>query len=355
MGTDSQASLIALFGATGTGKTTFVNDASGGDLQVGHNSHACTKDVEKSPIFQVDGRNIVLFDTPGFDDTHLSDTEILKRISGFLAASYQEGHKITGIIYMHRITDIRVGGISRRTFNVFRKLCGKDSLSNVLLVTNMWSDPPTSEQIDRETELRTHVDFFQPAIEQGATMVRRAHKNKRSAHDIIRLLLQKDPVAMRVQQELVDEGKSLSDTGAGREVEHELAVAAEKHKADMEKLKNQMEDELREREERTRKELEQRQQEERAAEERRKAELEALSRKREEEQARLQKEAEQARAEKAAMEARQEAIRRELEETRRRQEEEAERQRREMEARIHHLQHQVHHHHHHHGGGCIIS
>ncbi|KAG8696711.1 hypothetical protein FRC11_000543, partial [Ceratobasidium sp. 423] len=326
MGADNKAALIAIFGATGTGKTTFVNDASSGHLRVGHNSHACTKDVEQSPVFQVDGRNVVLFDTPGFDDTHLSDTEILKRIGGFLATSYQEGSKLTGIIYMHRITDIRVGGISRRTFNVFRKLCGKDSLSNVLLVTNMWSDPPTSQQTDRETELRTHVDFFQPVIEQGATMVRRAHKGKQSAHDIIRMLLQKDPIALQVQQELVDQGKALSDTGAGREVERELIAAAEKHKAEKTVMKTEMGEALRDRDERAKKELAQRQQEAKAAEEKRQAELEALRRQHEEEQARQQRQAEQARAEKMAMEARQEALRRELEETRRRQEEEAERQ-----------------------------
>ncbi|KDN37547.1 hypothetical protein RSAG8_10064, partial [Rhizoctonia solani AG-8 WAC10335] len=352
MTVDAQISLIAIFGATGTGKTTFVNDASGGDLRVGHHSHACTKDVEQSPIFQVSGRNVVLFDTPGFDDTHLSDTEILKLIGGFLADSYKKGYKLTGIIYMHRITDIRVGGISRRTFNVFRKLCGKDSLSNVLLVTNMWSSPPTSQQIDRETELRTHVDFFQPAIEQGATMVRRAHKDKQSAHDIIRMLLQKDPITMQVQQELVDQGLALSDTGAGREVEHELIMAAEKHKADMAKLKTDMENELRERNERTQRELAQRREEAKAAEAKRQAELAALKKAHDEEQARLQKQAEQARAEQRAMEARQQALRREAEEARRRQAEADERQRREHQDRINALQHQAHHHQ---EGGCIIG
>lgn len=65
----------------------FANDASGGDLLVGHSSHACTKDVEQSPVFTVGGRKVCLFDTPGFDDTYLSDTEVLKRIAGFLAAS----------------------------------------------------------------------------------------------------------------------------------------------------------------------------------------------------------------------------------------------------------------------------
>ncbi|CAE6413266.1 hypothetical protein RSOLAG22IIIB_04101 [Rhizoctonia solani] len=348
---DTQVSLIAIFGATGTGKTTFVNDASGGDLRVGHSSHACTKDVEQSPPFRVDDRNVVLFDTPGFDDTHLSDTEILKRISGFLAASYKEGFKLTGIIYMHRITDIRMGGISRRTFNVFRKLCGQDSLSNVLLVTNMWSDPPTPEQIERETELRTHEDFFQPAIEQGATMVRRTHKDTQSAHDIIRMLLEKDPIAMQVQQELIDEGKALLDTGAGREVEHELIMATEKHVAEMAELKSEMTDALRDRDERTQKELAQFQEEAKAAEAKRQAELAALKKGHDEEQARWQKQAEQAREEQKAMEAHQQALRRDLEETKKRQAEAAEHQRRELQNRINDLEHRVHHQ----GGGCVIS
>ncbi|CAE6474766.1 unnamed protein product [Rhizoctonia solani] len=348
---DHEVALIAIFGATGTGKTTFVNDASGGELRVGHNSHACTKDVEQSPIFQVDDRNVVLFDTPGFDDTHLSDTEILKRISGFLAASYQKGYKLTGIIYMHRISDIRVGGISRRTFNVFRKLCGKDSLSNVLLVTNMWSDPPTTQQIDRENELRTHVDFFQPAIEQGATMVRRAHKDKQSAHTIIRTLLQRDPIAMQVQKELVDQGKALSDTGAGREVEHELIMAAEKHKMEMSELKTEMEKALKDRDERTQMELAQYHQEAKAAEEKRQTELTALRKGYDDEQVRWQKQAEQARTEQKAMEARQQALCEELQATKKRHEAASENQRIELQKRIAELEHRVAHQ----PGGCIIG
>ncbi|KAG8684824.1 hypothetical protein FRC08_013466, partial [Ceratobasidium sp. 394] len=132
-----------IFGATGTGKTTFVNDASGGDLQVGDDLQACTQDVATSNNFQLDGRDICLIDTPGFDDTELSDTEILKRISGFLSTTYENGYRLTGIIYLHRITDGRMGGISRRTFKIFRELCGQKTLGNVLIVTNMWSDPPS--------------------------------------------------------------------------------------------------------------------------------------------------------------------------------------------------------------------
>ena len=37
--------------------------------------------VSYSPEFIVNGRRVVLIDTPGFDDTTISDTDILKMIS----------------------------------------------------------------------------------------------------------------------------------------------------------------------------------------------------------------------------------------------------------------------------------
>jgi predicted GTPase len=37
--------------------------------------------------FELDGRSITLIDTPGFDDTTKSDTDILKMIAGFLQTS----------------------------------------------------------------------------------------------------------------------------------------------------------------------------------------------------------------------------------------------------------------------------
>ncbi|CAE6462528.1 unnamed protein product [Rhizoctonia solani] len=76
---------IAMYGGTGVGKSTFVNDASGTDVMpVGHDLPSCTQQVMASEIFKVDGQNIVLFDTPGFDDTTISDADTLKRIAEFL-------------------------------------------------------------------------------------------------------------------------------------------------------------------------------------------------------------------------------------------------------------------------------
>ncbi|CAE6466049.1 hypothetical protein ACGC1H_006140 [Rhizoctonia solani] len=307
---------IAVFGATATGKTTFVSDA-GGSLPAHQGSKRYTPSVRQSN-FGIDGRSVVLYDMPGFDDTRLSDTEVLGVIGTSLASLYRNGFKLTGIICMHRITDIRIGDTSRRTFNVFQKLCGKESLTNVLIVTNMWSDPPTVEQIARETELRTHPDFFKPAIEQGATIVRRTHKNKRSAHDIIRMLLNKNPVAMKVQKELVDEGKVLSDTAAWQELEHGRTVAAERHKAELEELQAEQEEAKGYSDESGQSELAQYQQGVKAAEERFLRELAVLRKGYDD--ARWQRQAEKIRDELKAMEDCQQAVREQLEAALRQQE-----------------------------------
>lgn len=70
-----------------TYNSQFANLVSGSSMRVGGGLKACTQDVEQSNAFLVDGRLVVVIDCPGFDDTYLSETEILKRLGGFLAAA----------------------------------------------------------------------------------------------------------------------------------------------------------------------------------------------------------------------------------------------------------------------------
>ena len=65
----------------------FINRASGSDLRVGMNLESCTAEVQVTDKFFLDGRAVALIDTPGFDDTSKSDTEILKLIALFLATT----------------------------------------------------------------------------------------------------------------------------------------------------------------------------------------------------------------------------------------------------------------------------
>ncbi|KAG8767628.1 hypothetical protein FRC12_006136 [Ceratobasidium sp. 428] len=234
-----EMSFIAMYGGTGVGKSTFVNDATGrNDMPVGHDLHSCTQTVAASQPFVLDGQNVVLFDTPGFDDTTMSDADTLKRIAEFLETMYRKGMKLKGLVYLHRITDVRMMGASARTFRLLRSLCGTESLSNVVIVTNMWSDPPTEDELMREIQLKN--DFFKSAIENGAQMMRRLEPGKQTAHDILRALIPKQAKTLQLPRELVEEGKTLQETEAGKVVEAELRFKLEKQEKELRELKDEL-------------------------------------------------------------------------------------------------------------------
>lgn len=64
----------------------FINLASGSDLAVGNELRSCTKIVQTARTFQFSGKLVTLIDTPGFDDTAVSEIEILKTVGAFLSA-----------------------------------------------------------------------------------------------------------------------------------------------------------------------------------------------------------------------------------------------------------------------------
>ncbi|OCH83802.1 hypothetical protein OBBRIDRAFT_892123 [Obba rivulosa] len=233
--------IIALMGATGSGKSTFVNTASKSTLQVGTELVSCTDTVQVSQMFGLRGRKVILVDTPGFDDTEKSEADILGMIALWLATTYENGYKLSGIIFMHRITDIRIGGVSRRNFRMFRQLCGEETLKNVVIVTNMWANVTTEDGEQRERELMSRDIFFKPALAKGARMAR-YYNTYESALAVLSLLVDAAPRALRIQTELVDERKELLQTAAGAVLGDALAEQAEKHRREMHALREEMEE-----------------------------------------------------------------------------------------------------------------
>ena len=65
--------------------TQFVNLVSGSELGVGDGLESYTSVVQPGKPFILDGRRVVLIDTPGFDDTTRSDVDILSTVALFLA------------------------------------------------------------------------------------------------------------------------------------------------------------------------------------------------------------------------------------------------------------------------------
>ena len=64
-----------------------MNQASNSHLRVGEDLDSSTIEIQESREFILDGRRVILIDTPGFDDTNKSDTDVLKSIAAFLGES----------------------------------------------------------------------------------------------------------------------------------------------------------------------------------------------------------------------------------------------------------------------------
>lgn len=204
----------------------------------------------------------------------VSDTDILKMIGIYLSATlvhcisslkihiaeprprYQAGFKLSGVIYMHRISDFRMTGVSRRNFRMFRKLCGDDTLKNVTLVTNMWSQITPERGAAHEHQLRTDDIFFKPVLDEGARMVR--HDGSRaSAQAILLPIVSNYPMTLRIQREIVDERLDVTKTAAGIELDRELAELREQHKQQLAEIQREMQEALAANDLEAKKELEQ--------------------------------------------------------------------------------------------------
>jgi hypothetical protein len=175
---------------------------------------------------------------------------VLEDIAKWLKDSYEENNTLNGIIYLHSINKNRMEGSALRNLKMFRELCGRDPLRNVILATTFWGKVDKAEALEREKQLRDTEDFWGGMLESGSTMKRLTDRD--SALKIISLLLDKEPVTLQIQHELVDEEKALIDTAAGQTVNEELRRLEEHHRNEITRMKNEME-ELKEHDEQIRK------------------------------------------------------------------------------------------------------
>ncbi|KAG0641243.1 P-loop containing nucleoside triphosphate hydrolase protein [Tuber brumale] len=238
--------IIALMGVTGkvqmtgAGKSFFIREVSGNsEVVVSDDLYSCTSKVQ-SYSFGFEGAKITLVDTPGFDDTNRSDTEILQEIADWTTRTYREKQLLSGIIYLHPITHTRMEGSAVRNLRMFRNLCGQEVLKNVLLTTTQWSNVDPAEGEYRESNLR-NGDFWGGLVDKGAT-IQRFHGTRESGLELIRGLMSKERKPLGIQVQIVNQNMSLPETDAGKYIKEELIVQEKKHKEEMESLKRACEE-----------------------------------------------------------------------------------------------------------------
>ncbi|KAK1688498.1 P-loop containing nucleoside triphosphate hydrolase protein, partial [Colletotrichum godetiae] len=215
-------------GVTGSGKSSFVSMCCGKQVKIGHDLNSCTSVVQVHSFKLSPNQTVYLIDTPGFDDTDISDTEVLRAIAHWLNESYKKKVLLRGILYFHRITDVRMTGSAKKNILMFKKLCGNNALQNVALVTSMWDQVLKEDGGRREKQLIETPQYWGYMVSKGSITLR--HDNTvASALAIVRRLAdgEGDPVKLDVQDEMIDRQKLLDQTEAWQELE---AARIEEHK-----------------------------------------------------------------------------------------------------------------------------
>lgn len=155
-----------------------------------------------------------IVDTPGFDDTVRSDTEVLREITSFLSVQHQLGIRLKGIIYLHSIVENRMRGSSVRYLDMFQRICGEQAFPNIILATTMWDMLRNqSDGYQRDQQLR---EEFWNGLEEKGSMIAQFDGSPAMAAGLLVRLLAKDDVVLRVQEELNVLEYSLENTAVGR-------------------------------------------------------------------------------------------------------------------------------------------
>jgi hypothetical protein len=115
-------------------------------------------------------------------------------------------------------------GSARKNLHMFKKLCGKDPLEKVVLVTTMWErlQSQTDGEI-REEELKTTNDWWGWMWQRGSRIERHTN-DAASARRLVEMFVPRsetaapEQISLAIQEEMALQNKLLQSTAAGEKV-----------------------------------------------------------------------------------------------------------------------------------------
>jgi hypothetical protein len=249
--------MILVMGVTGSGKSHFVNKLVGTSVVEewwGIDSRKLIETILMFIALTVPGTksctmvlaslndrdSIAIVDTPGFDDSHRGDDEILEEIAKYLTVQYQLGLRLKGIVYLHPITQTRMMGHDRQFLELFKRLCGEHTFQNIRLVTTMWDRIiPEEEGLAylRDREIR---ETCWNAMEERGSEILSFDGTSEMAQTIIYGLASQEAVVLQIQSEMCDRGMNLEHTHAGQLVVGQIEADIRQETSDIQAAEQQI-------------------------------------------------------------------------------------------------------------------
>lgn len=88
---------------------------------------------------RIDKQKILLFDTPGFDDSDRENLEVLSEIVSqfYVFALRRTELETRGAIFLYDISEIRFGGSLRKPLGILKALIGDEQMGDAIVGTTM--------------------------------------------------------------------------------------------------------------------------------------------------------------------------------------------------------------------------
>ncbi|KAH6869155.1 hypothetical protein B0T10DRAFT_594986 [Thelonectria olida] len=222
--------FIAVMGMTGAGKSTFISHCTEEEVAISDPGalQSCTREVRVHRC------------------KHFSPlANVYLEIASWFTETYQQKIRLRGILYLHRISDNRMGGCAHRNLSMFKKLCGHEGIKSVIFLTTFWEKVDEGDGDSREQALKTTDNFWGFFVKRGAR-VRRHQNTPESALSAVQEFVPghadqpTEEVNLAIQTEMVDSGKNLDQTSAGQELQSEIERAREKLQQGMREREEEM-------------------------------------------------------------------------------------------------------------------
>ncbi|KAF8858315.1 hypothetical protein BDZ45DRAFT_743558 [Acephala macrosclerotiorum] len=194
-----------------------------------------TSEVEVYPLKR-DGKVIWLIDTPRFGDTNVSNANV-------------------GMVYLHPITANRMSGSACKNVRIFKKLIGSASLECVVLSSTMWDIVAEDVGEQREEELKTTPEFWNEMVQKGSSIFRHDGGQESALTVIDQILGKNQKVVLDIQEQIVNQYKTIVETEAGKEVESAIIRERKKFERRMRDNEKDLEQALKDRDNRSAEEL----------------------------------------------------------------------------------------------------
>jgi len=126
---------------------------------------------------------------------------------------------VTGVLFLHRISDNRFSHTAQRISAMLKSLCGDAAMPHLMLCATMWDKVSPQEGNNALKELY-RIGVWKEMMDMGAattTMSNVSSNAKSDAERILCELIKNAPtVELAIQHEMVTEGREADDTSAGR-------------------------------------------------------------------------------------------------------------------------------------------